>query len=103
MTLRGLSQLSAAVQSWHGFQGQEHHRDEQGELVVGTEVLGVNPTITACNGGTAKGVWWALTSKPGQVMGNGNFMVILFFSPFLMSLPLPSTAGRSRQERGGCR
>lgn len=36
----------------------------------------------------------------GRWGGNGNFMVI-FFYPFLMSLPLPSTAGRGRQERGG--
>lgn len=60
-------------------------------------MLGGNSRITGCNGGTAKGVWWALAPKPEVVMGNGNFMVILFFSPFLMSLSLPYTAGRSRQ------
>lgn len=45
-------------------------------------------------------VWWGCAPKPGAVGGNGNFMVI-FFYPFLMSLPLPSTAGRGRQERRG--
>ena len=28
-------------------------------------------------------------------------MVILFFYPFLTSIPLPSTAERGRQKRGG--
>lgn len=45
-----------------------------------------------------------------QQGGNGNLMVILFFYSsfssssfilFLMSIPLPSTAERGRQERGG--
>lgn len=43
-----------------------------------------------------------------QQGGNGNVMVILFFSfssssfiLFLMSIPLPSTAERGRQEKGG--
>lgn len=74
------------AQSWHGSQGQEQHRDEQGELIIGTEMLGVNLTITGCNGGTAKG---ALAPKPGAVTGNGNFMDILFF----FALPdVPSSA-----------
>lgn len=64
------------------------------------EVPGVNPGIMGCHAGTAGGVWQGRAPKPGGVGRNGILMVILFFYAFLMSLPLPSTAGRGRQERG---